>query len=60
MADLKIAAAAKALTMIEVREDKLMLKRNDDFVMARGKFPRLRQKIAAARLKEIKKLVLAL
>jgi transcription-repair coupling factor (superfamily II helicase) len=60
VADLKIAAAAKGLTMIEVKEDKLMLKRNNDFVMASGKFPRLRQKAAAARLKEIKKLVLAL
>ena len=27
--------------MIETKEDKLMLTRNNDFVMARGKFPRL-------------------
>ena len=60
VADLKIAAAAKGLTMIEVKEDKLMLKRHDDFVMAKGKFPRLREKSPAARLKEIKKAVLAL
>jgi transcription-repair coupling factor (superfamily II helicase) len=59
VADLKIAAAAKALTMIEVKEDKLMLKRNDDYMMARGKFPRLKAKSPAARLKEIKKVVLA-
>jgi hypothetical protein len=37
-----------------------MLKRYDDFVMVKGKFPRLREKAPAARLKEIKKLVLAL
>ena len=60
VADLKIAAASRGLTMIEVKEDKLMLKRNDDYVMAKGKFPRLRQKGPAARLKEIKKVVLAL
>jgi transcription-repair coupling factor (superfamily II helicase) len=60
VADLKIAAAAKGLTMIEVKEDKLILKRHDEFVMAKGKFPRLRQKEATARLKEIKKAVLAL
>jgi transcription-repair coupling factor (superfamily II helicase) len=60
VADLKLAAAAKGLTLIEVKEDKLMLKRHDDFVMAKGKFPRLRERAPAARLKEIKKLVLAL
>jgi transcription-repair coupling factor (superfamily II helicase) len=60
VAGLKIAAAAKGLTMIEVKEDKLMLKRNNDFIMAKGKFPRLRRKEAAARLKEIKKVILAL
>jgi len=60
VADLKIAAAAKGLTIIEVKEDKLILKRHDDFVMAKGKFPRLRAKSPAARLKEIKKVVLAL
>ena len=60
VADLKIAAAARSVTRIEVKEDKLMLQRGNDYVMARGKFPRLRQTGAAARLKEIKKAVLAL
>ncbi len=60
VAGLKIAAAARGVTMIEAKEDKLMLKRNNDYVMARGKFPRLRQSEPAARLKEIKKLILAL
>ena len=60
VAGLKIAAAAKGLTVIEVKEDKLMLRRNEDYVMAGGKFPRLREKSAAARLKEIKRVVLAL
>ena len=60
VADLKIVAAAKGLTMIEVKEDKLMLRRYDEYVMAKGKFPRLREKSAAARLKEIKKHILAM
>jgi transcription-repair coupling factor (superfamily II helicase) len=60
VADLKIAAAAKGLTMIEVKEDKLMLQRHNDYVMAKGKFPRLREKAPAARLREIKKVILAL
>jgi transcription-repair coupling factor (superfamily II helicase) len=59
VADLKISAAAKGVTRIEVKEDKLMLQRHNDYVMARGKFPRLREKTPAARLKEIKKAVLA-
>ncbi|HEY3860672.1 MAG TPA: transcription-repair coupling factor [Verrucomicrobiae bacterium] len=60
VAALKILAAGKGLTAIEVNEDKLMLKRHDDFVMAKGKFPRLRQRGPAARLKEIKKAILTL
>jgi transcription-repair coupling factor (superfamily II helicase) len=60
VADLKIAAAARGVTKIEVKEDKLMLQRNNDYVMVKGKFPRLRQKAPAARLKEIKRVVLAL
>jgi transcription-repair coupling factor (superfamily II helicase) len=60
VADLKIAAAAKGLTRIEVKEDKVMLQRHNDFVMVKGKFPRLRTKGPAARLKELKNVVLAL
>jgi transcription-repair coupling factor (superfamily II helicase) len=60
VADLKLAAATKGLTTIEVKENKLMLKRIDDYVMLRGKFPRLKEKMAMARLKEIKRVVLAL
>jgi transcription-repair coupling factor (superfamily II helicase) len=60
VADLKLTAAARAITMIETQEGKLMLTRGHDYVMAGGKFPRLKKAGAAARLKEIKKLVLAL
>ncbi len=48
------------ITVIEVKEDKLMLTRNNDYIMLGGKFPRLTKKEAKARLKEIKKLLLAL
>ena len=37
-----------------------MLTRNNDFIMVGSKFPRLTKKEAPARLKEIKKLLLAL
>ena len=60
VADLKIAAGQRGVTMIETQGDKLMLTRNNDFVMARGKFPRLTRTTARGRLDEIKKLLLAL
>jgi transcription-repair coupling factor (superfamily II helicase) len=60
IADLKIEAAARNVSVIECKEDKLMITRRNDFVMADGKFPRLRKTSPAARLNEIKKLVLAL
>jgi transcription-repair coupling factor (superfamily II helicase) len=58
--ELKITAAARGVTIIECKEGKLMLTRHNDFVMADGKFPRLRNKTPAARLNEIRKLVMAL
>ncbi|HET7624825.1 MAG TPA: transcription-repair coupling factor [Verrucomicrobiae bacterium] len=58
--ELKNLAAERGITIIEVKEDKLMLTRRGDFVMVGGRFPRLTKKAAAARLKEIKKLLLAI
>lgn len=60
IAELKSLAAERDVTVIEVKEDKLMLTRRGDFIMIGGKFPRLSKKDAKARLKEIKKLLLAL
>jgi len=60
VAELKIIAAERAITVIEVKEDKVMLTRNNDYVMIGTKFPRLTKQTAPARLKEIKKLLLAL
>ena len=60
VAELKILAGEKAVTAVEVREDKLMLTRHGDFITLGGKFPRLTKKDAKARLKEIKKLLLAI
>jgi transcription-repair coupling factor (superfamily II helicase) len=41
LAEIKLAAAKKAIARIEVRERKLMLTRRGDFVLVDGKFPRL-------------------
>jgi transcription-repair coupling factor (superfamily II helicase) len=60
VADLKILAGEKAITSVEVKEDRLMIKRRNDYVMVGGKFPRLTKKDAKARLKEIKRVMLAL
>ena len=58
--ELKILASEKAVTVIEVEEDKLKITRQGDFLTFGGKFPRLTKKDAKARLKEIKRLLLAI
>jgi transcription-repair coupling factor (superfamily II helicase) len=60
VAETKILAAERGITSIEMKEDKLMLTRNNDFVMVGSKFPRLTKTDASARLKEIQKLLRAL
>ncbi len=60
VAELKMLAGEKSVTVIEVKEDKLMLTRHGDFITLGGKFPRLTKREAKARVKEIKKLLLAL
>jgi transcription-repair coupling factor (superfamily II helicase) len=60
VAELRILAAGKGVTAIEVEEDKLKLVRGGDFITLGGKFPRLTKKEPSARLKEIKRLLLAI
>jgi len=60
VAELKVLAAGRGVSAIEVKDDKLMLTRSEDYIMVGGKFPRLSRKEAGARLKEIKRLLLAL
>jgi transcription-repair coupling factor (superfamily II helicase) len=59
VAELKILAAARGVTHMETRGNKLMLTRNQQYVMVNDRFPRLQQKTAAGRLQEIRKLLLA-
>jgi transcription-repair coupling factor (superfamily II helicase) len=58
--ELKILASERGVTVLEVKEDKLILTRQGDFITLGGKFPRLTKKDIKGRLKEIKKLLLAL
>jgi transcription-repair coupling factor (superfamily II helicase) len=60
VAELKLLAAEKRITVLEVKDDKLMLTRDNDYIMAGSKFPRLTKKTSEARLKEIKRFLLAL
>ena len=58
--ELKILASEKGVSVIEVEADKLKITRRGDFIQLGGKFPRLTKKEAGARLKEIKRLLLAI
>jgi transcription-repair coupling factor (superfamily II helicase) len=60
LAEIRILASDRRVSVIEVKDDRLMLTRNDDYIMVGSKFPRLTKKEAAGRLKEIKKLLMAL
>ena len=57
VAELRILAGERGISVIEVKEDRLMLTRNNDYIMVGSKFPRLTKKEPRARLKEIKKLL---
>ena len=59
VSELKVLAAERNFSVIETQGDKLMLTRNNDYVMVGGKFPRLTKTTANARLGEIKRVMLA-
>jgi transcription-repair coupling factor (superfamily II helicase) len=59
LAEIKLLGSERGVTLIEVREDKLMLTRRGDYVQVGGKFPRLTKKTTEARLKEIRRFLLA-
>jgi transcription-repair coupling factor (superfamily II helicase) len=60
VAELKVLASDKDVSIIETREDKLLITRRGDLLTFGGRLPRLTKRDAAGRLKEIKKLLLAL
>ncbi len=60
VAELKLLAAERKVSAIETKDGKLMLTRNNDFITIGGMFPRLTKKTAEGKLREIKKLLLAI
>jgi len=60
VAEMKLAAAAKLVTLVETENNALKLMRNGDYITLGGRFPRLEKTTARARLGEIKKMLSAL
>ena len=58
--ELKLFAAERGISVIEVKEDRLMLMRNQDWVMLGGKFPRLTKRETKSRLQEMRRFISAL
>lgn len=50
---MRIAGLTSHITHIDVKDGKLMMKRNGDYIMIGGKFPRLKEAGAKSRLQEI-------
>ncbi len=59
-AELKVLAAAKNVTGIEAKGDKIMLTRNGDLITIGGKFPRFTKRSPDGRLAELRNLIKAL
>lgn len=57
---IRLAAAARDISVVEVREDRLMLSRHGDWLQWDGRFPRLRRRGITARLREIVRFLEAL
>jgi transcription-repair coupling factor (superfamily II helicase) len=60
LAELRISSAARKITVVEVKDDKLMLTRGGDFILIGGKFPRLTAKKGGDRLRETLKMIRSL
>ena len=60
VAELKVMAAAKSVTGVEAKGDKIMLTRNGKLITLGGKFPRFAKRSPDGRLGELRTLLKAL
>jgi len=60
LTEIKLSAAARKVTVVEVREEKVMLTRHGDFIQIDGKFPRVSAAQPDERLREVLRLIRAL
>jgi transcription-repair coupling factor (superfamily II helicase) len=57
LSEIKLAAAARKITRVEVKDRKLMLSRGGDYLLVSGKFPRLQSESPDKRLRETLNLI---
>jgi transcription-repair coupling factor (superfamily II helicase) len=60
LTEIKLSAAARKVSIVEVKGDRVMLTRNGDFIQIGGKFPRVSVSDPNGRLGEVLRLVRAL
>jgi transcription-repair coupling factor (superfamily II helicase) len=60
VAELRILASDRGISAVETKGDRLLLTRQGDYLTLGGKFPRLTQPDPAGKLREIRRLLLAL
>jgi transcription-repair coupling factor (superfamily II helicase) len=60
LTEIKLSAAARKVSIVEVKEDKVMLTRHGDFIQIGGKFPRVSASDPNERLREVLRLIRAL
>ena len=60
VAEVKWLAGERNIHSVEIRDGKVMLTRNRDYIMFDGRFPRLTAKTPPAKLKELRRLLLSL
>jgi transcription-repair coupling factor (superfamily II helicase) len=60
LSEIKLAATARKIAKVEVKDQKLMLTFGSDYLLVAGKFPRLRADAPAERLRETLALIKAL
>ena len=59
LAELRLVAAARGVTFIEVTDGKVKLTRNQELITVGGRFPVLTRRDPRARLAELRKLVMS-
>jgi transcription-repair coupling factor (superfamily II helicase) len=60
LAELRVLAADRGVSLLETKEGRVQITRHGDFVVVNGRFPRLTKPDPKGRLRELRKLVMSL
>lgn len=60
LAELRVLAADRGVSLLETKEGRVLITRHGDFVTVNGRFPRLTKSDPKGRLRELRKLVMSL